>query len=223
VLWSFGLPWKQDKLKRLLANEPVDPPPAVRPPKEPPLDLRAVCERAREYVREFEAQDRLFPLQGEVWYAGFSSDGRQMLVDFDRTHATVYWFDGDGRHLDTEVIPHNLGEYPGPYFQRDKYPRPQAFLIEQFGFRAGTIHIRRFPNRASAAAIQSGPWWLERFVLDPEWVKSRSPEYEAGCRQYEAKRVLGWVEMPHHYVLVLREPAVGSAIDINDGRCKGSV
>jgi hypothetical protein len=220
-VYCRGLPADQDKLRRLLAGEQLDPPYPPAPPKPPPLDLRAVRERAREHVREFEAQDRRLPLQGNVWYTGSSAAGRPMLVFFDDANLWVCWFDEDGRHRNTEVVPHQLGDRAQAYWQRDKYPRLETFLRKRFGYQAGTIHVRPFNDPVSGAAIKAGPGWLDQFILNPKedyptfWprqmVKAR--------RQANAKRVMEWVEKRYRYVLHAR----GSdyPIDIGDGHCTG--
>jgi hypothetical protein len=212
ALFLFGLPPDVDELHRLLAGEQLDPPAPPPPPEPPPLDLQAIRERAREYVREFEAQDRLLPLQGEVWYTGTSADGRQMLVFFDDESLWVCWFDDDGRPRNTEVVPHQLGGRAQAYWQREKYPRLETFLRKRFGYRAGTIHVRCFEDPVSRAALKAGPSWLERFILGPEWNREER-------RQHEAKRVLEWIEKRDRYVLHARGPDY--PIDIGDGHCAG--
>src|SRR5207253_246527 len=126
-VYCRGLPADQDKLRRLLAGEQLDPPYPPAPPKPPPLDLQAVRERARDYVQEFEAQDRRLPLQGQnwygTWYAGTGADSRPMLVFFDDDNLRVHWFDGDGRYQHTEVVPHPLAGRGEALSLQDMYPR----------------------------------------------------------------------------------------------------
>jgi hypothetical protein len=224
-VYCRGLPADQDKLRRLLAGEQLDPPYPPAPPKPPPLDLRKVQERAREYVREFEEQDRRLPLQGNnwygTWYAGTSTDGRPMLVFFNDDNLWVCWFDDDGRHRNTEVMPNPLGDRAKAYPMQELYPRLENFLRERFGYQAGTIHVRPFSDPVSGAAIKAGPGLLDRFILNP---KGEYPEFwprqmVKERRQVEAKQVLEWVEKRDRYIL--RVPPRDHPIDIGDGHCIG--
>jgi hypothetical protein len=173
------------------------------------IDIENLCERARGYSEE----DRLFPLQGSSWYTGFSSDGKQMLVVYDEAEVTVLWFGPDGRLVNTEVVPHNLTEPPGAYFQREDYPHLESFLRERFGYRDGAIRVRPFRDRVSGVAVKPLPYWLEDFVVDPE----RTPEQH---RQEVAGWVQEWLEKRDTYAL----EAWGNTffIDINDGHCTAS-
>jgi hypothetical protein len=136
-----------------------------------------------------------------------------MLVVYDDVHATVCWFDTDGRFLNTEVVPHNLAECPGGYFQREDYPHLEAFLRGRFGYQGGTIHLRRFQDRVSGVAVKPLPYWLEDFVLDPEGTPVQ-------YRQEFAGYVQEWLEAGDTYAL----EAWGNTyfIDINDGHCTAS-
>lgn len=214
TLWAFGLPTTNEQLQRLLANEPIGPPDISLPlSAESTLDLAAICEQGRTYLRDQAAQDPLRPLQGEVWYTGFDREERQMLVVFDHQQATVCWFDGDGRRLETESVAHQLGKYPGPYWQRDKFPELQTFLSERFGYVPGTIHIRSFEDREAQVMTKAGPWWFDRFLENPEWTFKEN-------RQREARRVLEWIEKRDTWVLHVA--GCDFSIATHDGRCTGT-
>jgi hypothetical protein len=140
-----------------------------------------------------------------------------MLVFFDDDNLWVCWFDDDGRHQNTEVVPHQLGDRAQAYWQRVKYPALEALLRSRFGYRAGTIHVRPFNDPVSGAAIKAGPGSLEQFIRSPkgDWPKWMQKQR----RQAEAKRVLEWIQKGDRYVLRARGPEY--PIDIGDGRCAG--
>jgi hypothetical protein len=175
---------------------------------EKPIDIESLCKRARDYWEE----DRLFPLQGDYWYTGFSSDGKQMLVVYDEAEVRVLWFDPEGRLVRTEAHTHHLPQ-PGAYFQRDDYPQLELFLRERFGYRDGIIQVRRFQDYESGLAVKPLPYWLERLVVDPK----RIPEQH---RQKRAEEIQEWLEARDTYVL----EAWGNTffIDIKDGHCTAS-
>ena len=115
--------------------------------------------------------------------------------------------------MNTEVVPHELTEPPGAYFQRDDDPRLESFLRERFGYRDGTIHVRCFQDRRSGVAVKPLPYWLEEFVLDPE----RTPVQH---RQELAGSVQEWLEARDTYALEIWGNTF--FIDIQDGHCTAS-
>src|SRR5262245_27192084 len=94
-------------------------------------DIEALWERAWAYCQE--RQQREYVLQPENWYTGDCPDGRQLLAVFDDVNATVCWLDDEGRHLNTEVVPHCLPELPGGHYQRDEHPELHNFFRRRFG------------------------------------------------------------------------------------------
>jgi hypothetical protein len=173
------------------------------------IDIESICDRARAYCQE----DRLLPLQGDSWYTGFSSDGRQMAIVYDEGEVTVLWFDTVGRLVNTEVVLHHLTEPPGAYFQRDEYPQLEALLRERFGYRDGAIRVRPFRDSQTGVAARSLPYWLENFVINPEGTPVQH-------RQEVAEWVQEWLENRDTYALEVWGNTF--FIDINDGQCTSS-
>ena len=113
-------------------------------------------------------KDFLYPLQtyADEFETGFCADGRQVVMGLLCPYLVAFFFDSQGVLLGKEK---HLWEYPAPVHAKsgvyEIYDDAFVALMEEqitafqekIGFRAGTIHIKRFIYEEESVGIQPMP------------------------------------------------------------------
>jgi len=148
--------------------------------------------------------ERLFAIQGhsDLFYAGVTADGRQVLIGITRPHIVAYFFSPDGVLLgrDTRLLeqePPRPGG-TGPHCTSDpgyleSVWRQVSRWQEDLGFRATTIHVRAFTGLGDDfVKVEATPsFWLE---ADPDEPDEDREERMRAIKEWEAAGdfVLWW-------------------------------
>src|SRR5262249_44817577 len=137
-----------------------------------------------------------------AYYAGKTTNGRQILIGWLGNAIAIFQFDDQGALIDTKELPidADLGEGLGPVVE-SKVENQILSICARLGFHDEVIHVAPFYSERLSAGIRQYPIDLEEFIHNPgEFANEDAAIFQADIADWNACEnfILRWNE--DHYL-----------------------
>ena len=144
--------------------------------------------------------ERLYPIAcapHDNFYAGTAIGDRQVLMGPAGHGLAAVFFDGRGNYIEYQERPFPFELVGYPDYDDPRAVKARTDWLDEIGFQAGTIRVRRFDVPGEGIGIEDRPAHYDNFLKDPETVEpdevSRARDYESIARwEREGMYVLWW-------------------------------